>query len=69
MPAALIFCFARRRRCAIVASETRNARAISSVRTPPSAPENEIVTFSVRAGDALCLVETTGRWQAVVYLP
>jgi len=39
------------------------------LRTPPSAPENEIVTFSVRAGDALCLVETTGRWQAVVYLP
>jgi hypothetical protein len=39
------------------------------LRTPATAPENEIVTFSVRAGDALCLVETTGRWQAVVYLP
>ena len=39
------------------------------LRTPPAAPENEIVTFSVRAGDALCLVETTGRWQAVVYRP
>ena len=38
------------------------------LRTPPAAPDNEIVTFSVRAGDALCLVETTGRWQAVVYL-
>ena len=39
------------------------------LRTPATAPDNEIVTFSVRAGDALCLVETTGRWQAVVYLP
>jgi len=36
-------------------------------RTPPTAPDNEILTFAVRAGDALCLVATTGRWQAVVY--
>ena len=39
------------------------------LRTPPAAPEDEIVSCSVRAGEVLCLVETTGRWQAVVYLP
>ena len=36
MPAALIFRFARTSRFAIVSSGTRNARAISSVRNPPS---------------------------------
>ena len=36
MPASRIFRFARTRRCAIVASGTRNARAISSVSRPPS---------------------------------
>jgi hypothetical protein len=39
------------------------------LRTSVAAAEHEIVTWSVRAGDALCLVETTGRWQAIVYLP
>ena len=39
------------------------------LRTAATASEQEIVTWSVEAGDALCLVETTGRWQAVVYLP
>ena len=36
MPAARILCFARTSRLAIVASGTRNARAISSVPSPPS---------------------------------
>jgi hypothetical protein len=39
------------------------------LRTAAQSSESEIVTWSVRAGDALCLVETTGRWQAIVYLP
>ena len=39
------------------------------LRTAPKTSEQEIVTWSVDAGDALCLVETTGRWQAIVYLP
>ena len=36
MPAALILCFARTSRWAIVGSGTRNARAISTVLSPPS---------------------------------
>lgn len=39
------------------------------LRTAVTASEQEIVTWSVDAGDVLCLVETTGRWQAVLYLP
>ena len=39
------------------------------LRTAATASEEEIVTWSVDAGDVLCLVETTGRWQAVLYLP
>jgi hypothetical protein len=39
------------------------------LRTASRSSEEEIVTWSVQAGDALCLVETTGRWQAIVYLP
>ena len=39
------------------------------LRTSARAAEAEIVTWSVQAGEALCVVETTGRWQAVVYLP
>ena len=39
------------------------------LRTAAHASEEEIVAWSVEAGEALCLVETTGRWQAVVYLP
>ncbi len=37
------------------------------LRTPVEATAAEIISWSVRAGDVLCLVETTGRWQAVVY--
>jgi hypothetical protein len=29
----------------------------------------EIVTWCVQAGTALCMVDMTGQWQAVVYLP
>ena len=36
-PLALICCFARLIRCAMVASGTRNARAISTVLSPPTA--------------------------------
>jgi hypothetical protein len=37
----LIVCFARLIRCAIVASGTRNARAISAVVRPPTARKRE----------------------------
>ncbi|MGO8859337.1 MAG: hypothetical protein ACLQRH_01000 [Acidimicrobiales bacterium] len=33
------------------------------------APEDEIIDWSLRAGAALCREETTGQWQAEVYLP
>jgi hypothetical protein len=33
------------------------------------APEDEIIDWALRAGAALCREETTGQWQAVVYLP
>ena len=39
------------------------------VRTPVDVDEAEVVEWSVRAGSALCRAPTTGRWQAVVYLP
>jgi hypothetical protein len=39
------------------------------LRTAPDALDTAIVEWAVRAGDALCLVEMTGRWQAVLYLP
>jgi hypothetical protein len=39
------------------------------LRTAAQSSEQEIITWSVEAGEALCLVETTGRWQAIVYLP
>ena len=39
------------------------------VRTPVSVVEADVVTWSVRAGIALCRAEMTGRWRAVVYLP
>lgn len=39
------------------------------LRTSPEAAPEDVVTWCVQAGAALCMVETTGRWQAVVYLP
>jgi hypothetical protein len=37
--------------------------------TSPDAVPADIVMWCVQAGTALCLVDMTGRWQAVVYLP
>jgi hypothetical protein len=39
------------------------------LRTAPDADPADIVRWCVRAGTALCLVDMTGQWQAVVYLP
>ena len=55
MPAARIFRFARTSRCAIVASGTRNARAISSVVRPPS----------VRSVNATWASSASAGWQHV----
>src|SRR4051794_20077706 len=55
MPAALILRLARTSRCAIVASGTRNARAISSVVRPPS----------VRSVSATCASVASAGWQQV----
>jgi hypothetical protein len=55
MPAALIFFFARTSRCAIVASGTRKARAISGVVRPPS----------VRSVSATCASVESAGWQHV----
>ena len=38
-------------------------------RTSPEAVPGDVVTWCVQAGAALCMVEMTGRWRAVVYLP
>ena len=46
-----------------------HARRGLVLRTSVDAPESEIVTWCVRAGTALCRVDLTGEWQAVVYLP
>ncbi len=46
-----------------------HARRGLVLRTPVDAPEPEIVDWCVRAGTALCRVDMTGEWQAVVYLP
>jgi hypothetical protein len=46
-----------------------HARRGLVLRTPVDAPETEIVDWCVRAGTALCRVDLTGEWQAVVYLP
>jgi hypothetical protein len=32
-------------------------------------PENDVITWAIRAGTALCRKDMTGEWQAVVYLP
>ena len=55
MPASLIFRFARESRRFIVSSGTRNARAISSVRSPPSA----------RKVSATCASSPSAGWQQV----
>ena len=39
------------------------------IRTPVRSAATEIVSWTVRAGTALCREEMTGQWQAVVYLP
>lgn len=39
------------------------------LRTSPEAAPGDVVTWCVQAGAALCMVEMTGRWQAIVYLP
>jgi hypothetical protein len=46
-----------------------HARRGLLVRTAPSASEEEIVDWSVRAGTVLCRAPMTGQWRAVVYLP
>jgi hypothetical protein len=46
-----------------------HARRGLVLRTSPEAVAADIVSWCVQAGTALCLVEMTGRWQAVVYLP
>jgi hypothetical protein len=46
-----------------------HARRGLLVRTPAVVAEPDVVTWSVRAGTALCRAEMTGRWRAVIYLP
>ncbi len=46
-----------------------HARRGLLVRTPVDVTEPDVLTWSVRAGTALCRAEMTGRWRAVVYLP
>jgi len=46
-----------------------HARRGLLLRTPVAVSEVDVITWSVRAGTALCRAEMTGRWRAVVYLP
>jgi hypothetical protein len=46
-----------------------HARRGLLVRTPVTVAEPDVITWSVRAGTALCRAEMTGRWRAVIYLP
>jgi hypothetical protein len=46
-----------------------HARRGLLVRTPPEAANADILSWSVRAGAALCRADMTGEWRAVVYLP
>jgi hypothetical protein len=39
------------------------------LRTAPDSLPAGILTWCVQAGTALCMVDMTGQWQAVVYLP
>lgn len=46
-----------------------HARRGLVLRAAPDSAPADIVTWCVQAGTALCMVDMTGRWQAVVYLP
>jgi hypothetical protein len=46
-----------------------HARRGLVLRAPLGAPPEQVISWAVRAGTALCREEMTGRWQAVVYLP
>jgi len=46
-----------------------HARRGLLVRTPVAVKEPDVLSWSVRAGTALCRAEMTGRWRAEVYLP
>jgi hypothetical protein len=46
-----------------------HARRGLVLRTAPDTLPADIVTWCVQAGTALCRVDMTGQWQAVVYLP
>jgi hypothetical protein len=46
-----------------------HARRGLLLRTAPNTSPADIVTWCVQAGTALCRVDMTGQWQAVVYLP
>jgi hypothetical protein len=46
-----------------------HARRGLLVRTPVDASDADIVTWGIRAADALCRAVMTGQWRAVVYLP
>jgi len=46
-----------------------HARRGLLVQTPADASDTDILTWSIRAGDALSRVDMTGQWRAVVYLP
>jgi hypothetical protein len=46
-----------------------HARRGLVLQTARDSASGDIVTWCVQAGTALCLVDMTGQWQAVVYLP
>jgi hypothetical protein len=46
-----------------------HARRGLVLQTAPDTSPPDIVTWCVQAGTALCMVDMTGQWQAVVYLP
>ena len=46
-----------------------HARRGLILQAAPNTTPADIVTWCVQAGTALCRVDMTGRWQAVVYLP
>lgn len=46
-----------------------HARRGLVLRAAPDTEPADIVTWCVQAGTALCMVDMTGQWQAVVYLP
>ena len=46
-----------------------HARRGLLLRTPAAVGDSDVITWSTRAGEALCRAEMTGQWRAVVYLP